>query len=135
MYTQLNSYRRLLVVLHNNFLFFQIKFFQTCGPDPVTFLIAGELFPTRFRSTGYAITAAIGKLAAVISYLGFELLFDVEEMDKNPKRVFYWSLILAFAMLFGMGFTYYLPETNGRSLEEIAGENTENEIGLNNNTR
>ena len=77
----------------------------------------GELFPTRFRSTAYGITAAIGKLAAVVSYLGFAILFDVG-MDENPKRTFYWSIILAVAMSIGMFFIYSLPETNGRPLED-----------------
>ena len=37
------------------------------GPNATTFIVPGECFPTRYRSTYYGISAASGKLGAVIA--------------------------------------------------------------------
>ena len=43
------------------------------GPDPNTteFIIPGELFPTKFRSTCHGIASASGKVGAVVGTFGF----------------------------------------------------------------
>ena len=43
------------------------NFFQNFGPNTTTFLVPGEVFPTRYRSTAYGISAASGKIGAVIA--------------------------------------------------------------------
>ncbi|KAG6808565.1 hypothetical protein H0H92_003703 [Tricholoma furcatifolium] len=48
------------------------NFFQNFGPNSTTFTIPGEVFPTRYRSTGHGISAASGKLGAIVA----EVLFS-----------------------------------------------------------
>ncbi|KAK0745623.1 hypothetical protein B0T18DRAFT_428744 [Schizothecium vesticola] len=37
------------------------------GPNTLTFTLAAEIFPTEIRGTSYGITAAVGKLGAIIA--------------------------------------------------------------------
>jgi nitrate/nitrite transporter NarK len=39
-------------------------FFTEFGPNVTTFVLPGEVFPTRVRATGHGISAGIGKLGA-----------------------------------------------------------------------
>src|SRR5271169_3449949 len=43
------------------------NFFQNFGPNTTTFLVPGEVFPTRYRSTAFGISAASGKIGAIIA--------------------------------------------------------------------
>jgi MFS transporter, PHS family, inorganic phosphate transporter len=43
------------------------NFFCNFGPNTTTFIVPGEVFPTRYRSTGHGISAASGKIGAIIS--------------------------------------------------------------------
>jgi len=43
------------------------NFFSNFGPNTTTFIVPGEVFPTRYRSTGHGISAASGKIGAIIS--------------------------------------------------------------------
>lgn len=56
------------------FLYCLANFFWNFGPNTTTFIIPGEAFPTRYRSTAHGISAASGKFGAVISQVGFGLL-------------------------------------------------------------
>ena len=47
------------------------NFFQNFGPNTTTFIIPGELFPTRYRSTAHGISTASGKLGAIIAQAAF----------------------------------------------------------------
>ena len=47
------------------------QFFENFGPNTTTFIIPGELFPTRYRSTADGIAAASGKLGAVLAQIVF----------------------------------------------------------------
>jgi PHS family inorganic phosphate transporter-like MFS transporter len=59
------------------FLYCLANFFQNFGPNTTTFLIPGELFPTRYRSSCHGIAAASGKLGAIISQVVFTRLADI----------------------------------------------------------
>ena len=48
-------------------LFTAVQFFHNFGPNPTTFIIPGECFPTRYRSTAHGISSAVGKLGAIVS--------------------------------------------------------------------
>ena len=48
-----------------------IQFFCNFGPNATTFIVPGEVFPTRYRSTSHGISAASGKLGAIIALVGF----------------------------------------------------------------
>ena len=59
------------------FLYCLANFFQNFGPNTVTFIVPGEAFPTRYRSTAHGISAASGKLGAIISQVGFAKMIDI----------------------------------------------------------
>jgi len=104
-------------------------FFANFGPNSTTFIVPAEIFPARLRSTCHGISAAAGKLGAIVGSFGFLYLAQ----NKDPKLVDHGYkagigvknslFILAACNFLGMGFTFLAPESNGRSLEEISGEN------------
>lgn len=52
------------------FIFYCIAgFFENFGPNVTTFVIPGEVFPTRYRSTAHGISAASGKLGSIIAQI------------------------------------------------------------------
>jgi MFS transporter, PHS family, inorganic phosphate transporter len=64
------------------FLYCLANFFQNFGPNTTTFVIPGEVFPTRYRSTAHGISAASGKLGAVIAQVGFARLKNIHGPNK-----------------------------------------------------
>ncbi|KAF8273359.1 phosphate permease [Lactarius quietus] len=96
------------------FLYCLANFFQNFGPNVTTFVIPGEVFPTRYRSTAYGISAACGKLGAIVAQLIFFRWGDSIQVILE---------IFGFVMLSGVASTLLLPEPRGRSLEELSNEN------------
>jgi len=101
------------------FLYCLANFFQNFGPNTTTFVIPGEIFPTRYRSTAHGISAASGKLGAIVAQVGFSQLRDIGGTNKFVKHILE---IFAFFMLTGIFSTLLLPETKGQSLEELSNE-------------
>lgn len=64
------------------FLYCLSNFFQNFGPNTTTFVIPGEAFPTRYRSTAHGISAASGKFGAVIAQVGFQRLRNIGGTNK-----------------------------------------------------
>ena|SRR5579863_10631941 len=60
------------------------NFFSNFGPNVTTFIIPGEIFPTRYRSTAHGIAAACGKLGAIVSQIIF---FKVRGSDNVLKAM------------------------------------------------
>ncbi|KAI0303634.1 major facilitator superfamily domain-containing protein [Multifurca ochricompacta] len=96
------------------FLYCLANFFQNFGPNVTTFIIPGEVFPTRYRSTAHGLSAACGKLGAIVSQIFF---FRKADSIRTILEIF------GFVMLSGVASTLLLPETCGRSLEELSNEN------------
>ena len=90
-------------------------FFTEFGPNVTTFVLPGELFPTRVRATGHGISAGIGKLGAFIGVFLFPLL-------QHSLGLRGTLLLTAGVSALGALLTLVLPEPAGRSLEEISGE-------------
>ena len=90
-------------------------FFTEFGPNVTTFVLPGELFPTRVRATGHGISAGIGKLGAFIGVF----LFPVLQHSLGLRGTL---LLTAGVSALGALLTLVLPEPAGRSLEEISGE-------------
>lgn len=102
------------------FLYCLANFFQNFGPNTTTFVVPGEAFPTRYRSTGHGISAASGKLGAIIAQVGFARLKDRGGTNQWINHIL--EIFAAF-MLTGIFSTLLLPETKHRSLEELSNEN------------
>ena len=102
------------------FLYCLADFFQNFGPNSTTFIIPGEVFPTRYRSTAHGISAASGKLGAIVAQVGFARLKDIGGKNNFVKHILE---IFALFMLTGVFSTLLLPETKGRTLEDLSNEN------------
>lgn len=91
-------------------------FFANFGPNSTTFVVPAELFPARFRSTCHGISAAAGKAGAIVG------AFGIQNYTQDVTGIKKAIVALAFVNLLGFFFTFLVPETKGRSLEEISGE-------------
>jgi PHS family inorganic phosphate transporter-like MFS transporter len=101
------------------FLYCLTNFFQNFGPNTTTFIVPGEAFPTRYRSTAHGIAAASGKLGAIIAQVGFAQLRDIGGKNKFINHILE---IFAFFMLTGVFSTLLIPETKNKTLEELSNE-------------
>ncbi|KAI8370441.1 phosphate:H+ symporter [Radiomyces spectabilis] len=96
------------------------QIFFNWGPNTTTFIVPGECFPTRYRSTAHGIAAASGKIGSIVAQLGFGLLKDIGGRDAWIDHLLQ---IFAFFMLTGLLSSFLIPETKGKSLEELSNEN------------
>ncbi|CAL1716624.1 unnamed protein product [Somion occarium] len=101
------------------FLYCLTNFFQNFGPNTTTFIVPGEAFPTRYRSTSHGISAASGKLGAIVAQVGFARLKDIGGPSAFVKHILE---IFALFMLTGIFSTYLIPETKQKSLEDLSNE-------------
>lgn len=114
------------------------NFFQNCGPNTTTFIIPGEVFPTRYRSTAHGISAAFGKLGAVIALILFTLS---QQVNVKVTTVYVWPAllrlrfiwlthrrltVLSFVMMTGVFSTLLIPETKEKTLEFLSNEDQRN---------
>ncbi|PON31247.1 Phosphate permease [Parasponia andersonii] len=108
-------------------------FFANFGPNATTFIVPAEIFPARFRSTCHGISAAAGKAGAVVGAFGF--LYAAQSQDKTKTDARYPAgigmknslIVLGVINLFGLIFTFLVPESKGKSLEEMSRENEDQE--------
>lgn len=73
------------------FLYCLSNFFQNFGPNTIAFIVPGEVFPTRYRSTGHGIAAASGKLGAVVAQVGFARLKDIHGPNAFVGHMYVYS--------------------------------------------
>ncbi|XP_042479012.1 inorganic phosphate transporter 1-4-like [Macadamia integrifolia] len=118
---------------HHNHLGFVVLytftfFFANFGPSSTTFVVPTEIFQARWRSMCHGISAVVGKARAIVGAFGF--LYTTQNKDKALADPGYPAGIGVRNALFmlgvvnfsGMMFTL-VPESKGRSLEEISSEN------------
>ncbi|KAK3939156.1 inorganic phosphate transporter pho84 [Diplogelasinospora grovesii] len=106
------------------------QFFFNAGPNSTTFVVPGECFPTRYRSTSHGISAASGKVGAIIAQVVFGPLrtigADATLAKSDPRWSTPWLAhimeIFALVMLLGFFSTLLIPETARKTLEELGGE-------------
>lgn len=103
-------------------LFGLTLFFANFGPNSTTFIVPAELFPARFRSTCHGISAAAGKSGAIIGAFLVQRYTDNANNKNGIKKAI---MALSVVNLVGFFCTFLVPETRGRSLEEISGEDKE----------
>ncbi|KAJ8656968.1 phosphate:H+ symporter [Lichtheimia ornata] len=95
------------------------QIFFNWGPNTTTFIVPGECFPTRYRSTAHGISAASGKVGSIIAQVGFGLLKDIG--GKN-NWIDHLLEVFALFMLTGIFSSLFIPETKGKTLEELGDE-------------
>nr|AAB81346.1 phosphate transporter [Medicago truncatula] len=104
-------------------------FFSNFGPNAATFVVPAEIFPARLRSTCHGISAAAGKAGAIVGAFGFLYAAQSKDPTKTDKGYptgigIKNSLIMLGVINFvGMLCTLLVPESKGKSLEELSGEN------------
>jgi MFS family permease len=92
-------------------------FFTEFGPNATTFVYPAELFPVEGRTTGHGIAAAAGKVGGFFGVFSFPILL-------NAGGLFAAESVAAFVSVLGILATVLmLPETKGKSLEELSAKN------------
>jgi PHS family inorganic phosphate transporter-like MFS transporter len=114
---------------HNGLLALYVlaQFFFNFGPNATTFIVPGECFPTRYRSTSHGISAATGKIGAIIAQCVFGPLVNkgAPKGASNSPWLNHVMQIFALFMLCGVFTTLLIPETKRRTLESLSGEEPE----------
>nr|AAY42388.1 inorganic phosphate transporter 4 [Zea mays] len=108
-------------------------FFANFGPNSTTFIVPAEIFPARLRSTCHGISAASGKAGAIIGAFGF--LYAAQNQDRSKTDAGYPAgigvrnslFVLAASNMLGFVLTFLVPESKGKSLEEMSGEAEDSE--------
>ncbi|KAL1587214.1 hypothetical protein WHR41_04274 [Cladosporium halotolerans] len=99
------------------------SFFFNFGPNATTFIVPGECFPTRYRSTSHGLSAASGKVGSIIAQV---LIGPLRTRGATPTNKSPWlnhvMEIYALFMLLGCFTTLLIPETKRKTLEQLAGE-------------
>ncbi|RAL11606.1 putative MFS phosphate transporter [Aspergillus homomorphus CBS 101889] len=89
-------------------MYFLSSFFNQFGPNSITFLVAAEVFPTPIRASAHGISAACGKLGALLA----SVLYNYISTQTKFYFVPWWGLA-------GMVVTWlFLPDTTGLDLKE-----------------
>ena len=99
------------------------EFFFNFGPNATTFIVPGECFPTRYRSTSHGISAASGKIGSIIAQVAIGTLrtHGATKTNKSPWLNHVMEIYALF-MLLGCFTTLLIPETKRLTLEQLAGE-------------
>ncbi|KAH7084872.1 major facilitator superfamily domain-containing protein [Paraphoma chrysanthemicola] len=100
-----------------------IQLFFNWGPNSTTFIVPGECFPTRYRSTSHGISAASGKIGSIIAQGAISPLrtrgAKKGAANQNPWLNHVMQIFAAF-MFAGIFTTLLIPETKRRTLEDLA---------------
>ncbi|KAK6145942.1 hypothetical protein DH2020_019811 [Rehmannia glutinosa] len=98
------------------------------------FFMTVFMFALAIPSTCHGISAAAGKAGAIVGAFGF--LYAAQPKDPSKRDAGYpagigikYSLIvLGCVNALGLVFTFLVPEPKGKSLEEMSGENEDDEV-------
>ena len=94
------------------FIYMFIAFYAT-GPGVCVWLALSELMPTRIRSNGMSIALVINQLVSAI----LQAIFLPFVSKHNYSSMFY--LFAGFTVVYFLSAAFLLPETKGKTLEEI----------------
>jgi MFS family permease len=91
-------------------------FFSEFGPNATTFVYPSEIFPVRVRTTGHGISAALGKIGGFVGVFTFPFLMNWHGLGAAEGTA---AIISSLGLITTV---FLLPETKGKSLEEISDE-------------
>jgi hypothetical protein len=89
-------------------MYFLSSFFNQFGPNSVTFLVAGEVYPTQIRASAHGFSACIGKSGALLASVLYNYISNQERFYVVP-----WFGLLGMLLTF-----IWLPDTTGLDLKE-----------------
>lgn len=110
------------------FLYVLGQLFFNLGPNGTTWIIPGELFPTRYRATCYGIAAASGKLGSICVQL-FSTYYKIGASSPDvAMQTKYGETLIVFSALMVLGAAITLlwvpdvqkTDLKNKSLEELA---------------
>ncbi|KAL5768842.1 hypothetical protein ACOSQ2_015625 [Xanthoceras sorbifolium] len=87
--------------------------FFSIGLGPVTWVYSSEIFPTKYRAQGSSLAISVNRLVSGIVSMTFLTI---------SEEITFGGMFLALAGIMAVGtvfFYLFLPETSGKSLEEI----------------
>jgi MFS transporter, putative metabolite transport protein len=100
-----------MIYLFSGFMLF--NFMTNLGPNAMTYLISGEVFPVHIRGLGAGFAASFAKVGAVVTAFFFPILLK----DIGAQTLLY---ILMGASLIGAAVTFaFRIETRGLNLERL----------------
>jgi MFS family permease len=91
-------------------------FFTEFGPNATTFVYPAELFPVEGRTTGHGVASAAGKLGGFIGVFLFPILLSAGGLIAAESSAAVVSVLGILVTVF------MLPETKGKSLEDLSAE-------------
>jgi MFS transporter, PHS family, inorganic phosphate transporter len=98
-----------------------IQLFFNWGPNTTTFIVPGECFPTRYRSTSHGISAGSGKIGSIIAQGAIAPLRTRGDHGKVKNSWLNHVMQIFSAFMFaGIFTTLLIPETKRRTLEDLA---------------
>jgi MFS family permease len=95
-------------------LFGATYFFAEFGPNTTTFVYPAEIFPVRVRTTSHGIAAAAGKIGAFVGTYALTSLLNSTGLGRVSL------LVAVVSALGGLVTLRLMPESKGRSLEELS---------------
>lgn len=90
-----------------------VVMFFNIGLGPVTWVYTAEIFPLKFRGLGVGIGVAVNRLMNATVSMSF---LSISAAITTGGAFFMFAGISAIALIF---FYFFLPETKGKSLEEM----------------
>jgi MFS transporter, putative metabolite transport protein len=104
--------------------FMLFDFMTNLGPNAQTYLLAGEVFPTKIRGMGAGFAAAFAKIGAVLTAFLFPILLS----GIGTRNLLYGLVV---ASILGAWVTWqYRIETTGRNLDQIGADPDEEMANL-----
>ena len=91
------------------------NFMTNLGPNAQTYLIAGEVFPTRIRGMGAGFAAAFAKIGAVAT------AFSVPDPARRYRNQALLYILVGTSLLGAIVTWLFRIDTTGVSLEQIGG--------------
>lgn len=90
------------------FIYFFSSFWIQFGPNSTTFLVAGEVYPSPVRATAHGVSAAVGKLGALVATVLYNYI---------GARTKFW--VVSWFGLIGFILTIiFIPDTTGLDLRK-----------------
>jgi MFS transporter, PHS family, inorganic phosphate transporter len=109
------------------------QLFFNFGPNATTFIVPGEVFPSRVRGLAHGFCAAVGKLGAILSGIGFNYWSQTSK-TKYPGSIGLGGVLWIFFafQLLGAIVTYFcIPETKGKDSDAIDYEECQARVAQN----